>query len=763
MKNLLLYFFVFLTSFFVKSQVNYYTFSQSSSTYTPIVGGINYNNFTSWSNTNFLDDNNSAALESIGFNFVYNGTTYTQFAVNTNGFITLGALPTNSYNPLSTGVSNNVISAMGADLIGRGSLLANRTPNSTVITITGGDINQILVGDKVSGTGVPAGATVVSKTINTVTISSPTNNTTGTGFHFRFSRSTFGIRFQTIGTAPNRSLVVQWTGWQRFTTSGGFGELYNFQIILNETTNTINVIYNIQGPNSATATTFQVGLRGNANTDFNNRTSTTSWSSTSTGTLNSSSVTLSNTVKPTSGLTFIWTPPAVPSNDACANATQLPLQCPGSTTGTVGTTIGSITTDGLPNPSCDATGTIRDVWYYFNTGNNTEVNIYATLGTATWVGVEIYTSCGTLATGLNTVCDFNILNPNPTNITGLLMNTTYRLRIFTNVSYDKPGTFTIYLNTVNNTSVLSSSIGTDNQTLCKNTPITDITYNTKGATSSVFSGLPTGVSGNWNNNVITITGIPTVSGTFNYVATLTGGCGLVTSNGTITVNPTVVTISTITGNSTIIAGTTENYSIPSDPNATSYQWDYRISSTSSWITNVSNTSSVSVSWSTTTTDGEVKVTVSNSCNTVNKNLLITVGGYLPVDLLYFNGDGYKTYNKLNWSTASEQNSDYFSIDKSFDGVNWNSIGSVKGSGNSNQVIDYSYIDNDLRNGIVYYTLKQFDFDGQFKTYGPISINNIIKESNVVKITNLLGQEVDENTKGMIILIYEDGSIKKVVR
>jgi hypothetical protein len=65
------------------SQVSYYTFGTSSGTYTPITGGSNYDNFTSWTNTNFLDDNSSSALESIGFNFVYNGTTYTQFAVNT--------------------------------------------------------------------------------------------------------------------------------------------------------------------------------------------------------------------------------------------------------------------------------------------------------------------------------------------------------------------------------------------------------------------------------------------------------------------------------------------------------------------------------------------------------------------------------------------------------------------------------------------------------------------------------------------------------
>ena len=67
MKNSLFIFFVILTSFFVRSQVSSYTFGTSTGTYTPIVGGSNYDNFTSWTNTNFLDDNNSTALESIGF------------------------------------------------------------------------------------------------------------------------------------------------------------------------------------------------------------------------------------------------------------------------------------------------------------------------------------------------------------------------------------------------------------------------------------------------------------------------------------------------------------------------------------------------------------------------------------------------------------------------------------------------------------------------------------------------------------------------
>ena len=197
------------------SQASGYTFSSSSGTYTEITGGTNYNNFTNWTNSvytgtlpnttgGFLDDNVSSALLPIGFNFVYNNTIYTQFGISTNGWISLGTLPINSMSPLSLGTSNNVISAMGGDLIGRGSFLANRTNGSTTITITSGDISQISIGDKVSGTGIPANATVTAKTATTVTISAAATST-GTGFHFRFSNTKFGIRYQTIGTAPNQA------------------------------------------------------------------------------------------------------------------------------------------------------------------------------------------------------------------------------------------------------------------------------------------------------------------------------------------------------------------------------------------------------------------------------------------------------------------------------------------------------------------------------------------------------------------------------
>jgi uncharacterized repeat protein (TIGR01451 family) len=99
-----------------------------------------------------------------------------------------------------------------------------------------------------------------------------------------------------------------------------------------------------------------------------------------------------------------------------------------------------------------------------------------------------------------------------------------------------------------------------NPTVCINSALTPLTRTTGAATGisndgvSGANGLPTGVSASWSANVITISGTPTVSGTFNYSIPLTGGCGSVTSDGTITVIPSSVS-GTISGGTTVCNGT----------------------------------------------------------------------------------------------------------------------------------------------------------------------------------------------------------------
>ena len=109
------------------------------------------------------------------------------------------------------------------------------------------------------------------------------------------------------GTAPNQVLTVQWKNYRSFNATG---DVNNFQVKLYETSNVIEVVYGDFTQN-ATNRVRQVGLRGASNADFNNRTTSSNWSATTAGTANTASCTLRTAIKPTSGLTFKWTPPVL--------------------------------------------------------------------------------------------------------------------------------------------------------------------------------------------------------------------------------------------------------------------------------------------------------------------------------------------------------------------------------------------------------------------------------------------------------------------
>jgi hypothetical protein len=136
---------------------------------------------------------------------------------------------------------------------------------------------------------------------------------------------------------------------------------------------------------------------------------------------------------------------------------------------------------------------------------------------------------------------------------------------------------------------------------------------------------------------------------------------------------------------------------------------------------------------------------------------------LPVELLYFEGDVYPSFNSLKWATASEQNSSHFIIERSTDGYYWREIVKKPAAENSNQLINYYYLDNIEDFVLHYYRLIQCDIDGTNMIYGPIAIDNREKSKKVVKWINMFGQEVSEYENGVIFIVYEDGSTKKVIR
>lgn len=143
--------------------------------------------------------------------------------------------------------------------------------------------------------------------------------------------------------------------------------------------------------------------------------------------------------------------------------------------------------------------------------------------------------------------------------------------------------------------------------------------------------------------------------------------------------------------------------------------------------------------------------------------LTRTGGPLPVELLYFEGTTYSTFNMLKWATASEQNSSHFIVEKSIDGENWREITNKPSAGNSTEKLYYSFSDDINYLGLNYYRLVQYDIDGQFEIYGPIALNNEIKEKKIIKYVNLMGQEISPETSGVVFEVYEDGTSKKIIR
>jgi hypothetical protein len=94
---------------------------------------------------------------------------------------------------------------------------------------------------------------------------------------------------------------------------------------------------------------------------------------------------------------------------------------------------------------------------------------------------------------------------------------------------------------------------------------------------------------------------------------------------------------------------------------------------------------------------------------------------LPVEWLSFTAQWLTAGEtaQLNWSTASEKNNSHFTILSSIDGQNWEEVAQVNGAGTTNNISNYTFIDNSLKHlntstpKHVYYRLMQTDYNGQF--------------------------------------------------
>ncbi len=131
---------------------------------------------------------------------------------------------------------------------------------------------------------------------------------------------------------------------------------------------------------------------------------------------------------------------------------------------------------------------------------------------------------------------------------------------------------------------------------------------------------------------------------------------------------------------------------------------------------------------------------------------------LPVELLFFQTESDGSKVMLNWATATEENFDYFSVQRSKNLSQFNEIGRVQGNGDSQNRIDYQFEDNDPYDGTSYYRLQSIDFDGYTEIFNAVSV--FVKASSNFEVypsilrgstLNVKFESINDRTLNLLVL------------
>jgi hypothetical protein len=508
-----------------------------------------------------------------------------------------------------------------------------------------------------------------------------------------------------------------------------------------------------------------------------------------------------------------------PTNNDCSNATSVTVNSSSTcTTTTSASSVGATQS----SAACAGTGADDDVWFSFVATNASHV-ITVTPGTMADVVFQVYGgNCGGLSS-LSCIDATAGSSVETTTVNSLSIGVTYYIRIHSYAStVGSRGTFTVCITTPCTTPTTAGTLSSNKTSTVVNDAVTFSIVGNGGSVTLLewsFNNFST-VDGSITNPVMPYTLQLNVAQTNMYFRTtsVNGSCPagvtspiLVTlelappytygvSDGDYITNVTLSDINntstedgdaysdylSIVGNLDIggvytisVSGTLTFGSYPGYAAWIDWDQDGVFQTTENVLLSAPGaTGSASVNVPNDAIVGTVKMRVLSVWNATPTNDAYYSTGYgygeieeysvllsvaLPVELTQFEGLPYQQWNVIKWSTDSEQNSSHFDLESSIDGENWRKITTIPSAGNSTEELKYSYIDNNL-NSIVYYRLQQFDIDGKFETYGPIVITRDSTNKKIVKYINLLGQEVKpENAHGIIIEIYDDGTMRKMIR
>ncbi|MEI2748120.1 MAG: proprotein convertase P-domain-containing protein [Ferruginibacter sp.] len=388
------------------------------------------------------------------------------------------------------------------------------------------------------------------------------------------------VHYKLIGSSPNRTLVVEFLNMRiNFNSTSSDA---TFQVRLYETTNVIEFVYgnmsvgstSTASSNTANARSVVIGFSNdndaNEEISVNQSTYATTNSTTPIVNTNSSTGTITglNGTSDGSRRRFTFIPPTVNTGTITGSpfcqgvAVTVPFTSSGTFTSNTYTAQLSSSTGSFASPT-----NIGTLVSNANSGNiNATIPANATPGTGYRIRVNssnanvlvfsntvnLTVSARPTVSGATSVCVGASTNVTPSSggtwsssddgiatvdNSGDVLGVSEGSATLTFTDGTTGCTNTVAV-TVNGNSTLTrtSSVGTDAQTVCQNTAITNITYLVGGSgTGANVTGLPTGVTGTYNGGtkVLTISGSSSVIGSFNYTVTTTGPCGNVSLNGTL--------------------------------------------------------------------------------------------------------------------------------------------------------------------------------------------------------------------------------------
>ncbi|MCB0738038.1 MAG: hypothetical protein KDC92_11035, partial [Bacteroidetes bacterium] len=128
-----------------------------------------------------------------------------------------------------------------------------------------------------------------------------------------------------------------------------------------------------------------------------------------------------------------------------------------------------------------------------------------------------------------------------------------------------------------------------------------------------------------------------------------------------------------------------------------------------------------------TTTNHYTISFSSSGQTDGSNDFGIYYAPLPVELIYFNGNWNGELAELSWATSMELNNDYFEVQWSINGLNYQTLETVKGHGTTDlrQLYSFTHLNPENKN---FYRLKQVDFNGDFEYSAIVALNRDVSES-----------------------------------